>query len=129
MNQFFYKRTIKNKDGTESEFYDCFNLSCVIRGFWAGDNKFVLLLNDGHEISEPTYKKDNNGKLIFGKNNLPVEEKRTREWVVSQIELVKEDAIRFREICEMGDNYYCNESQPTGEKMEVMSMRGEVING
>lgn len=106
---FYYQREVKSKeangvnaDGTPhmeeviQTVWDCFNLNCVIRGHWVSEDTFAILLNDGHEqaedVSKPVFK---NGKVVN------VELKRERSWVMSQIELKKEDAERLRKVTDI----------------------------
>lgn len=75
----------------EEVVWECFNLDCVVRGIWHTDNLFMVLLNDGHEQSQDAKVPilDKNGKVKG------VEVKRVRDWFYSQIELNREDALRF----------------------------------
>lgn len=110
MNRLFYYKTlrtekVKEKDENDKEIekeviheqWDCFNIDCVVRGFWSGPAVFSLLLNDGHEQAGdkevPTYnpKGQKVGSTI----------KRERDWFYSQVNLTKEDALRFKRLTEV----------------------------
>jgi len=98
---FFYKRIEKRKEkdeaGKEIEvertYWDCFNVSKVVRGMWMSEGVFSLLLDDGHEQAQdqrvPILSKD--GKTAKG-----YEVKRVRDWYYTQVNLFPDDAERFR---------------------------------
>jgi hypothetical protein len=97
MIQFFYKRKEKDeKSGEEKTYIDSFNPEYAVRGFWASDEVFIVLLADGHEEAkeEPKALRNAKGEVKSW------EVKRERNWYVSQISLDKEDAQRFKEITE-----------------------------
>ena len=82
-NQFFYTRL----EGEEKRI-DSFNLDFVIRTVEVDDGSIVVMLNDGHE--QLFVKKTPSGK----NGQLKIE--RVRDYVCSEIPLLKEDAERFR---------------------------------
>src|ERR1051326_6784363 len=108
---FFYKRitkqNVKEKDEegkeivkeVEKSHWDCFNINKVVRGLWKTDDTFSILLDDGHEQSQdqrvPILAKD--GHTAKG-----YEVKRVRDWYFSQIDLMKDDAERFKDLVERG---------------------------
>jgi hypothetical protein len=89
---FFYKKIVKEKDKPDVIVYDCLNPEYVIRGV-SHQGKLILLMDDGHEESRyilpPRFNKDH--KMID-------EGKKSREYVISEIELDEEDAARFHNI-------------------------------
>lgn len=97
---FFYRRVEKKKEkdgeGKEVEvevtYWDCFNVNKIVRGMWMSDGVFSLLLDDGHEQSVdqkvPILAKD-------GHTTKGYEVKRVRDWYYTQVNLFKDDAIRF----------------------------------
>lgn len=107
---FYYKREVKDvvpvENPAEGEpkqkvvtsfVLDCFNVNKVIRGHWVSKDTFTVMLDDGHEQSDDVEKpKYNSKKQVVG-----VEVKRERGWYMSQINLDREDAERFKECVEM----------------------------
>lgn len=99
-NLFYYRRRVKAKDeeGKETEFdvWDCFNVYHVLRAWWENQNTFSVMLADGHEeardIEKPIVK---DGKL---QKHLSTRE---RAWYVTKIDLVPEDALRFRKLTDV----------------------------
>lgn len=107
---FYYKREVKNTVPVEnpvegepkfkvvtSFVEDCFNVNKVIRGHWVSENTFTVMLDDGHEQADDVEKPKLNAK----KQVVGVEVKRERGWYMSQINLDKEDAERFKRITEL----------------------------
>ena len=92
--QFFYTRTeIKQPNEGETElknekWIDSFNPNMVIRtAEYPGE--LIVLLNDGHEVTEEFKISDKNGKP---------EVVRKRRWQQSQIVIKGEDINRFRQL-------------------------------
>jgi hypothetical protein len=114
--QFFYKRVIKQKEGEDLVVMDCFGLNCVVRAVWH-ENKFIILLNDGHEASEyisaPVLNKA--GKMIK-------DGQKVRHWKVSEIVLDIEDAKRFYEATtgESSDTFLIPVGKVKFEEAEVV---------
>jgi hypothetical protein len=105
-NLFFYQREITTKvplvnqeegdqikdPGVEvvETYWDCFNISKVVRGHWTSKDEFTILLDDGHEQA------DFSEKPIFQKGKLVrVDRVKERAWFASQIPLKREDAERL----------------------------------
>ena len=109
-NLFFYQREVTRKvkvedaiEGTSEKevtetYWDCFNISKVIRGHWTGQNEFTILLDDGHEQADFNEKPifDNKGKLRR------IDRVKERGWFASQITLNREDAERLMAITAKG---------------------------
>jgi len=109
-NLFFYQREVKRKvplaESSEGDpikpgevevvetYWDCFNISKVVRGHWTSKDEFTILLNDGHEQADFTEKPvfATNGKLKR------IDQVKERAWFVSQIPLKREDAERLMRI-------------------------------
>lgn len=98
---FYYdqERTFETKDdngavvSTETvTLKECFNLNKVIRAYWDSKEKFVVILDDGHEQAEnkPVPIFDGKGKVKGAKME------RVREWYCSMISLNQKDAKEFQ---------------------------------
>lgn len=102
---FFYQREVTRRvpgvpgeDGTTppdtevvETYWDCFNISKVVRGHWTGKDEFTILLDDGHEQA------DFAEKPIFGAKGklIRIDRVKERAWFASQITLKREDAERL----------------------------------
>lgn len=102
---FWYQREVLGDDIVDVEgkrvgrkdsifVWDCFNVNCIVRGFWSGSEIFSILLNDGHEESRVTEP----GKIL--KNGQQIEPKKERAWYYSQVNLNIKDFERFRVVTE-----------------------------
>jgi uncharacterized protein YutD len=95
----------KKEDGTSEPLVmtvkECFNITKVIRAYWDSPEKFVVILDDGHEQAEnktvPIF--DNKGKIKSAK----VE--RVREWYCSMISLSPSEADEFQKITSVNHNF------------------------
>lgn len=95
----------KKEDGTSEPVVlsrkECFNISKVIRAYWDSEEKFVVILDDGHEQAEnktvPVF--DSKGKIKSAK----VE--RVREWYCSMISLTPKEAEEFEKITSVNHDY------------------------
>ena len=111
---FFYQqeRTFetKNEKGevTSTETVtveDCFNLNKVTRAYWDTTEKFVVILDDGHEQAEnkPVPIFDGKGKIKGAKME------RVREWYCSMITLNPQEAKLFKQLTDV--NSYVSDEE------------------
>lgn len=115
---FWYRREITTKEKVENPteggpterevtetYWDCFNISKVVRGHWTKKDEFTVYLDDGHEQADDVQKPKFNAKgQITG-----VEVKRERAWYMSQVPMCKQDALRFRAFTGRGEEGYVGE--------------------
>lgn len=89
---FWYKKTIKDKNGQDIEVEDAFNTDYIIRVYCVSEDKTLVLLDDGHEQADYFEYPKPNGK--------GTELKRERRWVQSEITLNEEYTILLKEFME-----------------------------
>lgn len=77
----------------EKEFLDIFNIDYVIRTHQLEDGDVVVLLNDGHEVTEKVPQLKNPAKKPpYGKNDIV--EVKERQWVQSEILIKGADQVK-----------------------------------
>jgi|ERR1044072_4859646 hypothetical protein len=76
-------------------FEDFFDLERVIRGLTVEENKIVILLDDGHEVTEQIPKLKDPRKQPTPSN---IVYEKQRNWVQSEIILTGDDVERFRKV-------------------------------
>ena len=89
-NQFFYTR----KEENGSHFIDSFNIDKVIRTVQMDEGDLLVLLDDIHERAVET-------PNINPKTNKMVGITRKRDVYQSEIHLIGEDIIRFKNVTEL----------------------------
>lgn len=81
---------------TETKYFeDFFDIERVIRGVSTKENQMVILLDDGHEVTEATPRLKDPRKAATPSN---VQYEKQRNWVQSEITLTGDDAERFRKV-------------------------------
>lgn len=103
MAHFVYKRKVTGKVDPETEkptvieFYDTLNLKKVIRTHCLTEDSVLVLLDDGHEVSDVQRSLIDPKKPPTGRN---VVEVRSRIWIQSEIVISGEDVPRYYEALE-----------------------------
>jgi len=83
---------VKGKFETEPAYReDSFNLSKVIRTHMVDDTHVIVLLDDGHEVTEKTPELKNPSKPAHPQNIIEV---KSRVWVQSEISIKGEEAVQ-----------------------------------
>lgn len=102
-NLFWYRRQVKTKDEEKKEVlvqvWDCLNIKKIVRGHWANETTFVVMMDDGHEQADDVQKQ----VTKHGKPTGEVKIERQRSWFISQIELCYDDAERLARVGGLAD--------------------------